>query len=164
MRAINRKLWDADAGFYFSFDLRNQKPIQLKTSSGFMPLFAGVCSREQRDRLADHLTRSFATSSSGKLCTSTAVDEPAFDPVKYWRGPIWINVNWMLYHGLRREGLTVLAERVKRDTLELLETRGMWEYFDPRTSAASTTGGLGTDAFSWSAALALDLIRNPDAF
>ncbi|MEO6001832.1 MAG: trehalase family glycosidase [Opitutus sp.] len=162
--AINTKLWDADAGFYFSFDLRNRKRIRLKTSSGFMPLFAGICSSDQRDRLADHLTRSFTTSANGKLCTSTAVDESAFDPVKYWRGPIWINVNWMLYHGLRRHGLTLLAERVKRETLELLETRGMWEYFDPRTTADGTGVGLGTDAFSWSAALALDLIWNPDAF
>jgi len=161
--AINRKLWDEEAGFYFSYDLRHQRRIQLKTSSGFMPLFAGICTTAQRDRLAQHLTHSFVTGVGANLCTSTAVDEPAFDPVKYWRGPIWVNVNWMLHHGLRRHGLTELANGVKQQTLALLERHGMWEYFDPRTTATRPGVGLGTDAFSWSAALALDLIRNSNA-
>jgi glycogen debranching enzyme len=162
IRAINDKLWDAETGFYTSYDLRNQRRIRLKTSSGFMPLFAGICGEMQRDHLAQHLARSFSFGGEGKLCTSTAVDEPAFEPVKYWRGPIWINVNWMLFHGLRKHGLLELAERVKAETLDLLETQGMWEYFDPRPSSPAHALGLGTDSFSWSAALALDLLRNPD--
>ena len=85
-----------------------------------------------------------------------AFDEPAFDPVKYWRGPIWVNMNWMIHHGLRRYGRDDLAERVKADTLHLLETVGMFEYFDARPAdAGGVNHGLGTDHFSWSAALLL---------
>jgi glycogen debranching enzyme len=158
--AINNKLWDAERGFYFSYDLRHQRRIQIRTSSGFTPLFAGVCGAEQRNRLAAQLTAFFAITDSGKLCTSTAVTEPAFDPVKYWRGPIWVNVNWMLYHAFLGNGLPDLAERIKRETLDLLQAHGMWEYFDPRPQSAREAVGLGTDGFSWSAALALDFIRN----
>jgi len=159
--AINRKLWDEHAGFYYSYDLRQERRIQVRTSSGFMPMFAGVCNAGQRERLVTQLTKSFVAGPAGKLCTSTATDEPTFDPVKYWRGPIWINVNWMLYLALHEQGLTELAARVKRETLDLLQSHGMWEYFDPRSSTSAGAVGLGTDGFSWSAALALDLIRNP---
>jgi glycogen debranching enzyme len=160
--AINRKLWDAERGFYFSYDLRHERPLRIKTSSGFMPLFAQICDAEQRQRLAQHLTTSFAPDARWKLCPSTAVDEPTFDAVKYWRGPVWVNVNWMLYHGLRRSGLNELAERVKSDTLGYLMRAGLWEYFDPRPAEPGRHVGLGTDEFSWSAALALDFLQNSD--
>lgn len=160
--AINRKLWDETTGFYYSYDLRNQRPLRVKTSSGFMPLFAGICDPAQAARLAAHLTGSFAPGADWRLCPSTAVDEPAYDPVKYWRGPVWINVNWMLHHGLRRAGLGALAARVKADTLHLLETVGLHEYFDARPPAlGGEVRGLGAARFSWSAALALDLLNNP---
>ena len=156
--AINRKLWDPSTGFYCAYDLRNGRRIPVKTSSGFMPLFAGICDPAQAASLAAHLTRSFTRGDDWRLCASTAADEPTFDPVKYWRGPVWINLNWMLYHGLRRAGFDALAGRVKTDTLQLLEQVGFYEYFDARPAGS---GGLGADQFSWSAALALDLLENP---
>ena len=159
--AINRKLWDETTGFYYSYDLRNQRRIPVKTSSGLMPLFAGVCSPAQAARLAGHLTRTFIRGDGWRLCASTAADEPSFDAVKYWRGPVWINLNWMLYHGLRRAGLDDLAARLKADTLHLIETVGLYEYFDARPSGENVGHGLGADQFSWSAALALDLLNNP---
>jgi neutral trehalase len=162
--AINRKLWDAESGFYFPYDLRAGRRIPIKTSSGFMPLFARVCDVAQQQALARHLTSSFAPSADWLLCPSVATDEPTFDPVRYWRGPVWVNVNWMLHHGLRQAGLDVLAERVRSDTLRVLGAAGSWEYFDPRPGIDPAAIGLGTDEFSWSAALALDFLRNPDAF
>jgi glycogen debranching enzyme len=92
-----------------------------------------------------------------------ATDEPAFDPVRYWRGPVWVNVNWMLHHGLRQAGLGDLAERVRSDTLRAVGAAGRWEYFDPRPGTLPSALGLGTDEFSWSAALALDFQQNPAA-
>lgn len=158
--AINGKLWDEKQGFYFSYDLRGDRPLPIKTSSGFMPLLAGIPARRQADRLADHLCRTFTRGAGWRMCASTAADEAAFDPVKYWRGPIWTNLNWMLYHGLRRYGFDDLAERVRSDTLELLSEAGLFEYFDPRPGPPQ---GLGSDRFSWSAALALDFIRNSNS-
>lgn len=160
--AINAKLWDAEAGHYFSFDLRGGRPLRVRTSSGFAPLFAGVCSPAQADRLAHGLTRDFMRSEAWSLCPSTAATEPSFDPIKYWRGPVWINLNWLLHHGLARYGHTELAARLKADSLRLIATHGCFEYFDPRPPAeGGTAHGLGADAFSWSAALYLDFTLNP---
>jgi glycogen debranching enzyme len=160
--AFNRKFWDETSGFYFSYDLRNQRRIPIKTSSGLSPLFAGVCSPAQAQRLGRHLAESFARGPEWKLCASTAVNEPAYEPLKYWRGPIWVNMNWIIYHGLRRHGLDELAARVRRDTMAFLENVGLYEYFDARPAAeGGQSGGLGANHFSWSAALALDFIENP---
>lgn len=159
--AINSKLWNEEAGFYFDFDLKNNKSIPVKIASGFMTLFAGVCNNGQVDKLANHLTHSFVKNGEWMLCPSTAADEQSFNPLKYWRGPVWINMNWMLYHGLLRYGKTELAQKVKADSLHLLETVGMYEYFDARPAAeGATKQGLGGDFFSWSSALYLDLVLN----
>jgi glycogen debranching enzyme len=74
---------------------------------------------------------------------------PAFDPVRYWRGPVWVLVNWLVADGLRA-GRTGRAEALRRATLELVEREGFSEYYDARTGE-----GIGGRAFSWSAALTL---------
>lgn len=159
IEAMNRKLWDERDGFYYSYDLSGERRLPIKTSSGFMPLFGGVPSQAQAARLAGHLHESFMPGRDWRLCASTAPCETSFDPIKYWRGPIWVNLNWMLHHGLNRYGFHSAASRVKSDTLRLLSEGGLFEYFDPRPGAAR---GLGSDNFSWSAALALDLLHNPN--
>ncbi len=160
--AINQKLWDQETGFYYSYDLRNNKRIFKKVSSGFAPLFAGIASTEQADQLAHHLGKSFSKNEDWKLCPSCAVDEPSFNPVKYWRGPAWININWMIYLGLQQYNKTIQAEKLYNNTIELIEESGMYEYFDPRPNGESNPKrGIGADAFSWTAALYLDLIHQP---
>lgn len=160
-KAMNDKLWDEATGFYYSFDLRLNKKIFVKTSSGLMPLFANICSQTQAQRLVYHIEQSFIKNFDCMLCPSTAADEKAFDPLKYWRGPIWINVNWMLYFGLKKYGFDAMADAVKMDSIKLVETNGFFEYFDPRPEATMLkTAGLGADAFSWTASIYLDFKNN----
>ncbi len=159
--ALNTKLWDAKSGFYYSYDLRAKQRIPIKVVGGLMPLFAGACSPEQAQHLVRHLETDFVAGPDWRLCPSCAANEALFDPLRYWRGPVWVNVNWMLHHGLRHYGFAAQAERVRRDTIGLIETHGMYEYFDPRpTNAGGATHGLGADAFSWTASLYLDFINN----
>ncbi len=122
-----------------------------------MPLFAGACTQQQAEKLRNTLLHSFKAGNY-LLCSSSAVDEKAFNPVKYWRGPIWINVNWMLCNGLNRYGFHKEAEQVKRDSIQLVEKTGFYEYFDPRAEKADSDRGLGGNYFSWTAALYLDFI------
>lgn len=157
--ALNKKCWNEKDGFYYDYDLKNEKQILIKVSNGLMPLFAGACNEQQAEILKDNLMR-FFKSGNYILCSSCAVDEPFFDPVKYWRGPIWVNINWMLYHGLMRYGFVEEAAQVKKDTLYLIEQAGFYEYFDPRSETKKAERGLGGEQFSWTAALYLDLLNN----
>jgi neutral trehalase len=160
--AINTKLWNEATGFYYSYDLRNQKPILVKVSSGFTPLYAGIANQSQANALTNHLTNTFVNNSLWKLCPSCAANEAAFNPLKYWRGPAWINVNWMLYQGLQHYKKYAEAKKVYDDTIALVESHGMFEYFDARPDGECIEKrGIGADAFSWTAALYLDMIYNP---
>jgi glycogen debranching enzyme len=77
----------------------------------------------------------------------------AFFPTKYWRGPVWANINWFLMRGLERYGYKEQAERLRNTIIALCKEQGFYEYYDP------TTGfGHGSDLFSWTAALFLDVV------
>jgi hypothetical protein len=157
---INKKLWDKEEGFYYSYDLRNQELIRVKTSSGLMPLFAEICSPEQAKSLCSQVNTHFTLNNNWMLCPSIAVSEPTFDALKYWRGPVWANVNWLLYHGALKYGEEALAHRLKHNTFELIHRHGFFEYFDARPGIEDGEAGLGADAFSWTASVYLDWVFN----
>ena len=73
---------------------------------------------------------------------------PGFEPKRYWRGPIWAVVNFLVALGLSETGRPDLVARVTADTRKLIEREGFYEYFDPVTGA-----GLGGGDFSWTAAM-----------
>jgi glycogen debranching enzyme len=72
----------------------------------------------------------------------------------HWRGPVWLNTNWLLWHGLRQHGRDALANEVVASSIELVCGSGFHEYFDPLDGT-----GHGSDSFSWSAALFTDMVR-----
>ena len=78
-----------------------------------------------------------------------------FESERYWRGPVWSIMNYMISHGLEHEGEYSLAKRIKDDTIKLIEVSGMYEYFNPHTGK-----GLGGHDFSWTAAILLALGRD----
>ena len=84
---------------------------------------------------------------------TVALDSPSFDGRRYWRGPCWINVNWLLICGLRDAGHDAAARRLVDASVALVEGAGFREYYDPHSGE-----GLGAERFSWTAALLLDLL------
>jgi len=62
-------------------------------------------------------------------------------------------MNWLIIEALEGVGRTPLAARLRQQTLDLVEGGGCAEYFSPLTGE-----GLGALEFSWTAALALDLL------
>lgn len=153
---FNTRFWDEGAGLYYDYDARRNEPIRVNTACTFLPLFAGLPSKRQAQRLIqDHLLNPAEYAPGGYVryrITTTARTEPAWEPRRYWRGPVWVILNWFIIEGLRRYDYGDLADRIRQDTLELIETSGFREYYDPRDGS-----GCGSSDFSWSAALALEL-------
>jgi glycogen debranching enzyme len=85
---------------------------------------------------------------------TTPPTDPAFDAKRYWRGPVWAVVDWLLAEGLIRNGRRDAAEALLRPLLAAIAREGFAEYFDPLTGA-----GLGGGRFSWTAAAWLVLSR-----
>ncbi|HVU69687.1 MAG TPA: trehalase family glycosidase [Ktedonobacteraceae bacterium] len=156
-QAINRKLWHEESGIYQDFDMVAGEHIQASSVASFVPLYAGIPDAERARRLYN-LLNSPAFCALDEACYAVPSYDrrsPAFSPDRYWRGPVWININWMLYHGLRRYGQFEYAERIYRSIYELVQQHGFYEYFHPLTGE-----GLGTYQFSWTAALLIDLLSS----
>jgi glycogen debranching enzyme len=150
--------WDEEAAAYKELDLHTAEGEIHGTVGELMPLYASVPDAAQARRLFDAAlwapTRFGPSPEAPWAVTTVSKSSPDFEPRRYWRGPVWINVNWLLIRGLERLGLTDEAEELRGLTLRLLEASGFSEYYHP-----STGDPLGSPEFSWSAALTLDLLH-----
>ena len=155
--AIKNKLWHWKHEIFCAYDLVADKPITVDTAAGFLPLYAGAASREQAEKIYQRLnSSSFCALHQGNCFTVPNYDtrKEGYDRSNYWRGPVWININWMLAHGLRRYGYILKADSLQKDLLQLPIRFGFYEYFDSFDGI-----GYGTENFSWTAALFIDLVN-----
>ncbi|MEM7276223.1 MAG: trehalase family glycosidase [Actinomycetota bacterium] len=163
--AIETQLWDEEAGLYLDRDQVAGAPIPVRISGGLMPLLLGSTNRARTAALIDTLLSDFAVpvagtgagpgrEAGGVAVLTVPVDAPDFDATRYWRGPSWINMMWLLAEGLDSCGEAEVAARVRRGVWELVSSAGFAEYFDPRRGLA--LGG-ADGRFSWSAALLIDI-------
>ena len=155
--AIRERLWHGTHGTHDIFDfydITTGALIDIDSAAGFMPLFGGAATGEQAKRVYRYLESASFCSMHEANCFSIPnfdTRKEGFDRANYWRGPVWINVNWMLMEGLKRYGFDKKAMSVGTDIVELVMRSGFYEYFD------SVDGrGYGTDNFSWTAALFID--------
>jgi len=162
MELVEERMWDDGDGFYYDIDGRTHAKIRVKTPYNFMPLLSSYARPERLERLVrDHLFNPREFWCRYPL-PSVSLDNPTFDPVNMFRGPTWVNANWLVIEGLMRQGYRPEAWRLAAKTLELVGPRyrgrqrirspRFWEWYHPHTGAP-----LGNPQYSWSA-LVIDLI------
>jgi glycogen debranching enzyme len=156
-RAIDARLWDPNTGMYHAYDVRTGRRSPTRCVNGLLPLILPDLAAERVAALVEAAESArFGISATMPVASydRTAAD---FDPVRYWRGPVWININWLLWRGLREHGRTTQADTLRTAILELVRKSGYYEYFHPVDGS-----GVGSAAFSWTAALVLDLLAAVD--
>jgi glycogen debranching enzyme len=146
------ELWDREHEQYYSRDAATDELLRLPTIATFMPLFAGVVPPRRAAELTARLR-------SGGFRTRYPVptvptDDPRFREEAYWKGPTWVNTNWLVTEGLLVCGDTHFADELAARTIELVDRAGCYEYF-----SALNGDGYGAREFSWTAALVLDLLH-----
>lgn len=151
--AALEQLWDENTGQYYSRSFVSHKLIEEPTIATLLPLYAGCISHERATRLVELLNKPRAFRPNWPV-PSVPLNSSHFDPVKYWQGPTWINTNWLIIDGLRRNGFDSEVEKLKRKTLSLVAKNGMNEYFNPLDGSPA-----GAANFSWTAALTIDLLN-----
>ncbi len=146
--AAFERLWSPDRSLYLSLDLVSDRLIDVPTSASFLPFFGRIPDPGRTAALADQLR------AWGERCRwmvpSLHPDDPRFEPFRYWRGPVWFVINWLIARGLEAHGLDDLRQRLRDDTLDLAARFGLHEHYSP----VDGQGG-GGDTFTWSAAVAL---------
>lgn len=150
-----KKEFKADDGLYYNKTIegKHSKLLKYKTHAIFDPLFCGALTQEEAKQLVnDHLLNQQEFWTNYPIPT-VAVNEPKFSEV-YWRGPVWVNMNWMLQKGLLRCGFNDLAEKVLKSTVSMIKENGFNECYSPKTGAALRVGDFG-----WTTVV-VDMIQN----
>jgi alpha,alpha-trehalase len=145
-------LWNDTIGGYCARDIRTGIFSNAITNASMLSFYAGAGSAEQRASMAAHCRRILDACRYGM--PSWDPEHADFESKRYWRGPVWAIMNHMVWTGLADAGEAELSARISNDTLGLVESQGMAEYFDPLDGT-----GLGGMDFSWTAAIYLDLCR-----
>ncbi|MFF5263302.1 hypothetical protein ACFY4C_30610 [Actinomadura viridis] len=152
-RALLDRLWDAGTGCFRARDLRDGGQLPFVGVAGFVPLLDPELPGAVVNDLIDLLLSSRFAGAAGFPVPTCDIQDPAFERGGYWRGPTWINTNWLLWRGALGHGLPVIADLLRGSTLRLVRQSGFREYFDPFDGT-----GRGSHDYSWSAALVLDLL------
>ncbi|MGW3631171.1 MGH1-like glycoside hydrolase domain-containing protein [Streptomyces sp. NPDC005122] len=152
-RNLVTRLWDESAGLFRVRDLATDTLVQEQSVTGLIPLIVPYLPRHIVGRLVETLTGPHFDAPATRLVPSYALTGHAFDAQRYWRGPAWFNTAWLIHLGLRTHGREQAAERLRRGFLDEAAHSDFAEYIDPTTGAAR-----GARHFSWTAALALDLL------
>jgi hypothetical protein len=158
-RALVARLYDRQAGMFFARDLLHTGDlVRVWTVSGLTALVAPRLPRDVTGRVCGQVsgTRFGPLLRGDWLLPSHDRTDPAYESRRYWRGPAWTSTTWLVCRGLRRYGQVGLAAALSDGLLRTVARSGFREYYDPETG-----DGCGTTHFSWTAALVLDLLREP---
>jgi hypothetical protein len=147
------ELWDELTGQYYSRDFVTHKWLRESSVATLLPLYAGHISKERAAALVKLIESPHQFGLSYPL-PSVPRSSAYFDPKRYWQGPTWVNINWLVIDGLKRYGFDEHAEVLTEVTLELVAQHGCYEYFDPLDGSPH-----GSPEFSWTAALTIDLLE-----
>ena len=151
---VESMLWSEGHGMHLDRDARTGTLIESRSSGGLMGLLIEDLAPDRRARLLETIERSFLTPvGEGSIVPSVPVGDPGFVSTKYWRGPAWIHMNWLLSDAARRLGVDDLADQLETGITWLVATTGFWEYYD-----VTDLTGHGSDDFSWTAALVTDVV------
>jgi glycogen debranching enzyme len=144
--------WDEEVGLFHA--LHNNQPIPVVTPFNLYPLWTGQLPDNIRNRLIAHLT------DPGEfwgeyVIPSVARNDPHYAPETMWRGPVWVNINYIFIEALRQVGEHTLARTLLERTLGLVMSQpDLYEYYNSETGEPPATA---TGAFGWTAAVFIDL-------
>jgi hypothetical protein len=150
---INKTFWNDKDGFYYDRNAKTGRTIPVKSVAGFIPLWSGVASPKQAERLVkEHLlnAREFWTQYPVPSYARTEPDyyQGSLHGECNWRGSTWIPTNYMIVHGLARYGYSDTAHELILRTLRMAldENPVTREYYN-----AETGRGNGMNPFwGWS--------------
>lgn len=141
-------LWSDAHGQYLCRDRLTGALIESPSIGGILAAFAPI-----PDARAARIAVTIDGHGTRYRVASHPPTDSRFDPKRYWRGPVWLVVNYMIADGLARAGQAAAAEAITRSSLDLIRTSGFAEYYDPQTGDP-----LGGGRFTWTAAMVLEFL------
>jgi hypothetical protein len=147
------ELWDPYTESYYPRDFVTHKLIKEPSVESLLPLYAGCITPERAAALVKTIENEHMFGPAHPI-PSVPLNSPWFDAQRYWQGPTWMNMNWLIADGLKRYGYKEHAEALIESSLELVKDGHFNEYYNPLTGEP-----LGAPSFSWTAGVVLDWLK-----
>ena len=144
------KLYNQKKGVFTNYDIKNKKKIIVPSITNYFILFADLKNQTINKKIIKSLKNHNQTKKY--IFSSIKPNHKKFEEKRYWRGPVWINCNWIIYQGLKNKDKK-FANKIKEKTINLIKRNGFFEYYSFKTGKA-----FGASNFSWTASLFLDLV------
>jgi neutral trehalase len=145
-KAVIESLWDDERGQFIYLSGSRRQRLTTLTAGSIMPLIMHSLPRQKVERLVrEHLLN------ENEFWTrlpvpSLARCDPAYDPVgerSIWRGPVCMNLNWLLARGLRAHDKDDIADEIARRSREAA-LNDFREFYSPETGR-----GMRGAEFGW---------------
>ncbi|WP_318377197.1 alpha,alpha-trehalase [Enterobacter sp.] len=108
--AVNRYLWDDEKGCYRDYDWRRGE-MALFSAASLVPLYVGMATHEQADRLAVAVRE--------RLLTPGGVMATEYETGEQWDKPNgWAPLQWMAIQGFKLYGNDALGDEIAHSWLE----------------------------------------------
>jgi putative isomerase len=152
LKDFSARFYDQGMGCFYDHSLATGKLINAPGPECWMPLWAGIATKEQAANIAKVLMDTSMFNTYMPFPTLSR-NHPKFDPGKgYWRGPVWIDQAYFALKGLElygfKEEKKALSQALFKHAEGLVNSSGpIYENYHPLTG-----NGLNAKNFSWSAA------------
>ncbi|MCM1982592.1 trehalase family glycosidase [Lyngbya confervoides] len=133
---VNQFLWDEAAGQYFDYNFRSGHRRPYKFATTFMPLWAGLASQAQAQRVAQNLVHFEAP---GGLLTSTHVSGNQWDAPFGWAPLQFFAVQGLTRYGYHPEAHRLAAKFVHLVSAEFGRTGNIFEKYDVERCSAQVS-------------------------
>lgn len=150
------QLWHEPLNAFLSQDVLTGEFSEVLTTGTLLALWAEFGDDEQKEKM--HTLLQQWLSLKPYSLSSTHPHAKEFEPQRYWRGPIWVHINWLIAMGAQANGFTEVAESIKSSSLALIKDNDYYEYFNCDNGL-----GCGGGTFSWTAAVSLHWLLYPEA-
>ena len=141
-------LWSDARGQYLCRDRVTGALIDSASIGGILAAFCAIPAPR-----AAAIARTIDSHGTRFRVASHPPSDARFDAKRYWRGPVWLVVNYMIADGLARAGAQDAADQITASSLDLIRESGFAEYYDPVTGEP-----LGGGRFTWTAAMVLEFL------
>jgi len=147
--AAMERLWSDPHGQYLCRDRALDELVDSPSIAGLLAAFAPI-PEDRAAAIADTIERH----KTRFRVASHPPGRPGYDAKRYWRGPVWLVVNYMIADGLAKAGQKGAAGRITADSIELIRHSGFAEYYDPMTGEPC-----GGGSFTWTAAMVIEILK-----
>lgn len=142
-------LWNPDIAGYDSRNVHTGAFNGILSNASALCWYGGLNdhrARPQVERMLDAVNFGIA---------SYDPQADGFEPLRYWRGPTWPIMNYLVGSGMEEQGQSDLANRIRSDTARLMAQNGFAEYYNPHDGTPA-----GGATFTWTAAVWLGWAGN----